>query len=328
MTAFCREHEILHEICGKVVLAANRQQSITLRELAKRGEANGLQGLKFLNKMELRKRESLVQATEALLVPEEGIVDYKAVMEKLVVLIEERGGKVHFNSPIWSVTHSTAGDIVIQTATQIHSFDFLVSCTGLHSDRSYNSFTRNKSPLRIVPFRGEYLMFKPEFKHMVNHLIYPVPDVKFPFLGVHFTRMISGERVVGPNAVLAMKREGYTNLDFNLRDTVESLTYVGFQKFFMKNFSFAIGEFASSLSKNAFLAKAKDMIPDIEDYMLQKGTAGVRAQALDPQGNLLMDFKVERVANQIHLLNAPSPGATAALSIAKYIIDNYLHDLD
>ncbi len=155
-----------------------------------------------------------------------------------------------------------------------------------------------------------------------------MPDVKFPFLGVQLTRMISGEREVGPNAVLALKREGYTNLDFNLRDTLNGLTYLDFQKFFKKNFSFALGEFASSLSKNAFLAKAKDMIPDIEDYMLQKGTDGVRAQDLDPQGNLLMDFNVERVSNQIHLLNAPSPGATAALSIAKYIIDNYMHDLE
>lgn len=327
MTAFCREHEITHEICGKVVVAANQQQNETLRELAKRGEANGLQGLKLLSKSELRQREPMVQATEALLVPEEGIADYKGVMKKLVALIEERGGKVHFNSPVWAVNETAAGEITIQTATQIHTFDRLVSCTGLHSDRAYKGFTGKKGPLRIVPFRGEYLSFKPEFNSMVNHLIYPVPDIKYPFLGVHFTRMVSGEREVGPNAVLAFKREGYTNRDINFKDTLESLTYVGFLNFLRKNFTFAMGEFASSLSMASFIAKAKVMIPDVEASMLVKGSAGVRAQAMDPSGKLLMDFNVEREGNQIHVLNAPSPGATSSLAIASYVLDNYLSDI-
>lgn len=328
MTSFCREYEIAHEICGKVVLAANEQQNQTLRELAKRGAANGLQGLKFLNKSELKQREPMVQATEALLVPEEGIADYKGVMKKLVALIEEKGGKVHFNSPVWSVNQSSAGEVTIQTATNTYNFDRLVSCAGLHSDRAYKGFTGKKGPLRIVPFRGEYLSFKPEFNNMVNHLIYPVPDIKYPFLGVHFTRMVSGEREVGPNAVLAFKREGYTNSDINLKDTFESLTYVGFLNFLRKNFSFAMGEFASSLSMASFIAKAKVMIPDVEASMLVKGSAGVRAQAMDPSGKLLMDFNVEREGNQVHVLNAPSPGATASLAIATYVINNYLTDLN
>ncbi len=328
MTAFCREHDITHEICGKVVLAANEQQNQTLHELAKRGEANGLQGLKFLSKSELRQREPMVQAAEALLVPEEGIADYKGVMKKLVALIEERGGQVHFSSPVWSVNQTQTGEITIQTATNTLTFDRLVSCTGLHSDRAYKGFTGKKGPLRIVPFRGEYLSFKPEFNKMVNHLIYPVPDIKYPFLGVHFTRMVSGEREVGPNAVLAFKREGYTNSDINLKDTFESLTYVGFLNFLRKNFTFAIGEFASSLSMASFIAKAKVMIPEVEASMLVKGSAGVRAQAMDPAGKLLMDFNVEREGNQVHVLNAPSPGATSSLAIASYIIDNYLTDLN
>lgn len=328
MTAFCREHDITHEICGKVVLAANEHQNKTLHELAKRGEANGLQGLKFLSKSELRQREPMVQATEALLVPEEGIADYKGVMKKLVTLIEERGGKVHFSSPVWSVNQTHAGEITIQTATQSFIFDRLISCTGLHSDRAYKGFTGKKGPLRIVPFRGEYLSFKPEFNNMVNHLIYPVPDIKYPFLGVHFTRMVSGEREVGPNAVLAFKREGYTNSDINIKDTFESLTYVGFLNFLRKNFTFAMGEFASSLSMASFIAKAKVMIPEVEASMLVKGSAGVRAQAMDPAGKLLMDFNVEREGNQVHVLNAPSPGATSSLAIASYIIENYLTDLN
>jgi L-2-hydroxyglutarate oxidase len=328
MTAFCREHEITHEICGKVVLAANQQQNETLRELAKRGESNGLQGLKLLSKSELHQREPMVQATEALLVPEEGIVDYKAVMRKLVELIGMRGGRVHFNAPVWSVLETAQGEIVIQTATQSYTFDRLVSCTGLHSDRAYKGFTGKKAPLRIVPFRGEYLSFKPEFISMVNHLIYPVPDIKYPFLGVHFTRMVSGEREVGPNAVLAFKREGYVNSDINLKDTYDSLTYLGFFNFLRKNFGFAMGEFASSFSMASFIAKAKVMIPEVEASMLVKGSAGVRAQAMDPSGKLLMDFNVEREANQVHVLNAPSPGATSSLAIASYVINNYLTDLD
>jgi len=328
MTAFCQEHNINHEICGKVVLAANEQQNQTLRELAKRGNANGLQGLRFLNKSELRQREPMVYATDALLVPEEGIVDYKGVMKKLVALIEERGCKVHFNSPVWSVNQTSVGEITIQTTTNTYTFDRLVSCSGLHSDRAYKGFTGKNSPLRIVPFRGEYLSFKPEFNNMVNHLIYPVPDVKYPFLGVHFTRMVSGEREVGPNAVLAFKREGYSNSDINLSDAFESLTYIGFLNFLRKNFSFAFGEFASSLSMASFIAKAKVMIPEVEASMLVKGSAGVRAQAMDPSGKLLMDFNVEREGNQVHVLNAPSPGATASLAIASYVINNYLTDLN
>ena len=328
MTTFCKDHNINHEICGKVVLAANEQQNQTLRELAKRGDANGLQGLRFLSKSELRQREPMVQATEALLVPEEGIADYKGVMKKLVALIEERGGKVHFNSPVWSVNQKSTGEITIQTTTNTYTFDRLVSCAGLHSDRAYKGFTGKNGPLRIVPFRGEYLSFKPEFNNMVNHLIYPVPDIKYPFLGVHFTRMVSGEREVGPNAVLAFKREGYTKNDINIKDTFESLTYVGFLNFLRKNFTFAMGEFASSISMASFIAKAKVMIPDVEASMLVKGSAGVRAQAMDPSGKLLMDFNVEREGNQVHVLNAPSPGATASLAIASYVINNYLTDLN
>lgn len=328
MTAFCQTHGIEHEICGKVVVASNQQQNETLRGLAKRGEANGLSGLKFLSGAELKQREPMVQATETLLVPEEGIVDYKAVMNKLVALIEERGGAVHFNSPIWQVSESKQNEVLVSTAAGTKAYNRLVSCTGLHSDRTFSKYTDKKGPLRIVPFRGEYLSFKPEFEHMVNHLVYPVPDVKYPFLGVHFTRMISGEREVGPNAVLAFKREGYSNKDFNLKDTVESLTYVGFLNFLRKNFGFAMGEFASSLLMSSFIAKAKIMIPEVEANMLVKGTAGVRAQAMSAEGTLLMDFNIEREGNQIHVLNAPSPGATSSLAIASYILDNYLTDLN
>lgn len=324
MTAFCREHEVAHEICGKVVVASCDSQNQTLRELAKRGEANGLKGLRFLSRSQLRLREPMVQSTEALLVPEEGIADYNGVIHKLVELIQQRGGLVNFGCLVWSINESQTGEISIETASTTLYFDLLVSCAGLHSDRVYKRFTGKNSPLRIVPFRGEYLSFKPEFNNMVNHLIYPVPDINYPFLGVHFTRMVSGEREVGPNAVLAFKREGYRNRDFNFQDTLESLTDPGFLNFLRNNFTFAMGEFASSLSMSSFIAKAKIMVPEVEAHMFVKGSAGVRAQAMDSHGNLLMDFKVERESNQIHVLNAPSPGATAALAIAQYIVSNYI----
>jgi L-2-hydroxyglutarate oxidase len=164
-----------------------------------------------------------------------------------------------------------------------------------------------------------------KYKSLVNHLIYPVPDPQYPFLGVHFTRMIDGGREVGPNAVLALRREGYKNSDFSLFDTFDTLTYKGFLNFFAKNTRFAFGEFLSSLSKSAFVSKAKKLIPEVEEYMFEKGgTSGVRAQAISPQGDLIMDFNIIRENNQIHVLNAPSPGATASLAIAKYIIKNYI----
>ena len=170
------------------------------------------------------------------------------------------------------------------------------------------------------------MSFKDEFKNMVNHLVYPVPNPKFPFLGVHFTRMINGDREVGPNAVLAFKREGYKNTDFSIRDSYDSFSYIGLHNFIKNNFKFALGEFSSSLLKKSFIEKAKKMMPDIDSSMLKKGGAGVRAQALDPKGNLLMDFRIEKFENQIHVLNAPSPGATASLAIANYIINNYINN--
>jgi len=328
MTDFCRSHEIDHEICGKIVVASTQEQIVTLKALAERGKQNGLSGLAFLTPAEVKAREPFVTAKEALLVPQEGIVSYKGVMDKLVTLIQARGGRVHFNCDIRKVENLKDVSVEIVTSTEVFHFDRLVNCTGLYSDRTFQQFTGKKRPLRIVPFRGEYLMLKPEAEALVNHLIYPVPDIHSPFLGVHFTRLISGEREVGPNAVLAFKREGYTNRDFSLKDTLDSITYVGLMQFMRKNFSFALGEFASSLFMSSFINKAKSLIPDINESMLVKGTAGVRAQAMDPQGNLIMDFRVVREGNQVHILNAPSPGATCSLAIASYVLDNYLTDLN
>jgi len=325
MILFCEENKIEHEVCGKIVVASDDREIGLLDDLAARGNENGLNGLKFLNPTELKSREPFVRAKKALLVPEEGIVNYGQVMQVFAQFIENAGGTIFLNNKVIGISSLKGNSSLLKTENFEKEYDIIINCTGLFSDRTYSNLTNQKSPIKILPFRGEYMHILNDYKHIVNHLIYPVPDPNYPFLGVHFTRMVNGGREVGPNAVLALKREGYKNTDFSLYDTLEALTYKGFLNFLAKNFNFAVGEFASSLSKKAFVAKAKKLVPDAEEYMFSKGgTAGVRAQAISPGGELLMDFNIIKDKNQIHVLNAPSPGATASLSIAQYIINNYV----
>ena len=324
MISFCKTHAIAHDVCGKVVVATTQEEGQALDQLASRGNKNGLHGLKYLSAEELKLREPFVRAEKALLVPEEGIVDYTAVMKKMVDLIQENNGQVSYNTKVCSINKSSENEIVLSTSKNTYTFDYLVSCTGLWSDRTYTNLTQQKAPLKIIPFRGEYLKFKQGFEDHINHLVYPVPDAQFPFLGVHFTRMIDGSREVGPNAVLALKRDGYYKTSFSLKDSYESLTYPGLLRFVGKNFSFSVNEFKSSLFMKDFIAKAQKMIPDVDASMLEKGPAGVRAQAISKEGKLQMDFNIIRRGRQIHVLNAPSPGATASLAIASHIIENYL----
>ena len=324
MIDFCQTHNIAHDICGKVVVATNSQEEKALLELAARGDKNGLKGLKFLTAKELILREPFVRAEKSLLVPQEGIVDYLAVMSKMIQLIEQNDGVIFYNSKIETVSSELNEIITLKTKEEEFSFDYLISCTGLWSDKTYKNLTQKKSPIKIVPFRGEYLKFKKEYEDRVNHLVYPVPDSKYPFLGVHFTRMIDGSKEVGPNAVLALEREGYNRNSFSFRDAIESVTYPGLLKFVSKNFNFSINEFKSSLFMRDFVIKAQKMIPDINESMLERGPSGIRAQAISPDGELQMDFNIERHGRQIHILNAPSPGATASLAIATHIIENYL----
>ena len=206
--------------------------------------------------MKLIQREPNIIGLNALLVPEEGIVDYKGVMLKLVELIKSNEGEVFFNTEINNIV-SKNNKSIINHKSKENTYDLVINCAGLHSDRVFKNLTHTKRPVRIVPFRGEYMSFKDEYKNMVNHLVYPVPNPKFPFLGVHFTRMINGDREVGPNAVLAFKREGYKNTDFSIRDSFDSLTYKGLHNFIKNNFNFALGEFSSSLSKKSFIKKQK-----------------------------------------------------------------------
>ena len=324
MIAFAKEHQIAHDVCGKVVVATTDQEEKALDTLAQRGQKNGLSGLNYLSKTELKKREPFVRAQKALLVPEEGIIDYKGVMRVLIEKIKENNGSVYFQTPVNAINEETDKHVEISTKNGQQIFDYVVVCGGLWSDKTYSNLTKEKSPLKIVPFRGEYLKFKSGFEDRVNHLVYPVPDAQYPFLGVHFTRMIDGSREVGPNAVLALKRDGYKRSSFSLLDTYDSLTYPGLIRFVAKNFRFSINEFKSSLFMKDFIAKAQKMIPDVNASMFERGPVGVRAQAISPEGELQMDFNVERSGKQIHVLNAPSPGATASLAIASHIINKYL----
>jgi len=306
MTAFCRKYDIPHEICGKILVATSEEEKKTLRNLAERGKQNGLKGLQLLNPQEIRKREPHVNGIEALLVPEEGIVDYKAVMNKLVELILEKGGKVNYG--------------IDGQEIELENYHAQIFCCGLQSDRVFKSKTQKNPGMRIIPFRGEYLKIKEDYHDIVKHLIYPVPDSRYPFLGVHFTRMIDGGREVGPNAVISWKREGYQRGDFVMKDAWDTLSYSGFRKFVAKNLKFSLGEWKSSLSMNIFLKKAQKMIPEIQLEMLERGNAGVRAQSMLSSGQLDMDFNIQNSGNQIHVLNAPSPGATACFSIADYLL--------
>ncbi|MBX3008386.1 MAG: L-2-hydroxyglutarate oxidase [Melioribacteraceae bacterium] len=321
MTKFCLDHNLPHDICGKIVVATDEREISLMRDLAKRGEENGLSGLKILDKSEILKREPFVNALKALLVPQEGIVDYKEVMNKLASIIESKEGVIKTGAVILGSVEKN-NKVILKTAEGEIEFDHIYYCSGLFSDRLYEKVTGKSSPVKIIPFRGDYYKIKSDRDALVNHLIYPVPDPKYPFLGVHFTRLMKGGREVGPNAVLAFKREGYSFTDFSLKDTLDTLSYGGFQKFIINNFSFTLSELISSLSKSKFLAKAKKMIPDVELDDLEKGTSGVRAQAIDKSGKLVMDFIIEKRGRETFLLNAPSPGATASLAIADYLISN------
>ena len=322
MIDFCKKYRINHDICGKIVVAGDEYESRLLDDTAKRGKLNGLLGLKYLNNSDLRKREPYVSSLKTLLVPEEGIVDYMGVMMTMKDKIINSGGDVFLNKMIKKIEEKK--NLIYVNNNSSIAYNIIIYTTGLQSDINYKKFTKNKLKAKIVPFRGEYYTLEDHAKKLVNHLVYPVGNPKFPFLGVHFTRMINGDREVGPNAVIAFKREGYKNSDISVTEMIDYLGYSGFLKFIGKNFTFCINEFSTSILKSSFLKKTQKLIPEIRGNDIKKGPAGVRAQGIDSNGNLMMDFNIKTNGKQIHVINAPSPAATSALSISDYIIDNYI----
>jgi L-2-hydroxyglutarate oxidase len=317
MVAFCEKHNVPFEQCGKIVVATEEEEVPRLHALLERGTANGLEGLQLLNAAQIREIEPHAAGLEAIRVPQEGIVDYIAVSKALASEITARGGQLFFSSEVIGFREKNGW--TIKTRSGDYYADFVINCTGLHCDR-ISRLAGNHDPLRIVPFRGEYYKLKQEHQHLVRNLIYPVPDPKFPFLGVHFTRLIHGGIEAGPNAVLAFAREGYRKTDVSLRDMVDTLTYTGFWRFFMRYPSMCWDEFKRSYSKAIFCRSLQKLVPEIQIGDLARGGAGVRAQALTPTGELVQDFYFVRQSRALHVLNAPSPAATAALAIADEII--------
>jgi L-2-hydroxyglutarate oxidase len=313
MTAFCRENGIHHEICGKLVVAVEAAEVPRLHSLYERGRQNGLAGLRLLNRRQMLEIEPEVAGVEGVHVPEEGIVDYSQVCHVMREKIEKAGGKVVCRSKVTRLRPMGSGWLA-QTSAGDWEGDFLVNCAGLHCDR-VAELAGEKREVRIVPFRGEYFKLKPDRQHLVRHLIYPVPDPQFPFLGVHFTRLIEGGVEAGPNAVLALAREGYKKTDINLADLCDALSFPGLWRFLGRHKRMSWEEVKRSFSRRLFCRALQRLVPALRAEDLERGGAGVRAQAMSPEGELLQDFCLVQRPNALHVLNAPSPGATASLAI-------------
>jgi L-2-hydroxyglutarate oxidase len=317
MYRFCRDHGIVHEQCGKVVVATGKREIPSLDELERRGRANGIQGMKRLKRQELREYEPHAAGIEGLFVPVTGIVDYVQVTEKYAEIVQNSGGEIHTGTSVTGFKHEPNG-IILETNRGDVRCRYLIGCGGLQSDRIARMAGVDPK-VRITPFRGEYYELIPERRHLVKNLIYPVPDPTFPFLGVHFTRLIRGGIEAGPNAVLAFKREGYTKSSFSLRDTSEILFYRGFWSLASKYWKTGLGEMFRSWNKGAFVKALQKLMPELRKEDIHPAGAGVRAQALEPSGSLVDDFRIIQADRMIHVLNAPSPAATASISIGKAI---------
>jgi len=317
MYQFCEQHNIKYDQCGKIVVATSESEIPALNLLEERGKANGLIGIKRLSEHELKDYEPQVNGMAGLFIPQTGIVDYRDVVNKYAELIINKGGIIRTNSKV-SFVKTFNSKIVILTNNDEFKTKMLVNCAGLQSDRVAKLCGVNPK-LKIIPFRGEYYKLKKEKEYLVRNLIYPVPDPQYPFLGVHFTRMIKGGVEAGPNAVLAFRREGYKKTDFSFRDMVEMKFYPGFWKMAMKHYKMGIGEFRRSFSKKLFVKSLQKLIPDVQYDDVYPEGAGVRAQALEPDGKLVDDFRIVEAKRMIHVLNAPSPAATASLSIGEKI---------
>lgn len=317
MYQFCQEHGIKHERCGKVVVAASKDEIPALNELERKGSLNGLSGIKRLNAEQIKEYEPHVAGVEGLLIPQTGIVNYKNVTEKYAELIAAKGGELKLSHKLTSVSVRNS-EIILQTTGGEFRTKFLVNCAGLYSDRVARMCGIDPD-LKIVPFRGEYYELKKEKEYLVKNLIYPVPDPRFPFLGVHFTRMIQGGIEAGPNAVLAFKREGYTNKDFSLYDTLDLISFGGFWSMAAKYYRMGWEEMKRSFSKDLFVKALQKLIPEVGFDDVVPAGAGVRAQALGSDGKLLDDFFIKEIPRMVHVLNAPSPAATSSLSIGDTI---------
>jgi L-2-hydroxyglutarate oxidase LhgO len=317
MKQFCDTHGIKWEGCGKVIVATDERELPRLQNIFERGQANGLAGLKMLSAEEVRAYEPNCRAVRAIHVPETGIVDYSQVIAKMAELLGQRGARIMTSAGVGAIRRQ-GGGLVLETAQGAVEARHLVNCAGLHSDR-VAALMGVAPEVRIIPFRGEYYMLRPERRSIVRGLIYPVPDPEFPFLGVHFTRTIHGDVEAGPNAVLAFAREGYRLSTVRPADLLGTLGYAGFWHMARKYWRVGAFEMYRSASKAAFVRSLQKLVPDIAAADLERGGAGVRAQAVAPDGSLVDDFRISVTAGAVHVVNAPSPGATASLAIGRHV---------
>ncbi len=314
---FCEANGIKYDLCGKLIVASDESELEQLDAIYKRGLENGLTNISIVEKDKLHEYEPNLRGVKAVHVPYTGIINYLEVSLKLAELIKEKGGDI-FTSQKVNDIDVFADHVEVKTDNNVYHSKLFMNCAGLFCDK-VAEMAGEQSDTRIIPFRGEYFMLKPEKRALVKNLIYPVPDPNFPFLGVHFTRTIEGGVEAGPNAVFAFKREGYEKSDVDLVEMFESLTWPGFQKVATKYWKTGIGEFYRSFSKTAFTNALRKFIPIIEEDDLIPAEAGVRAQACDRTGGLIDDFKIIERPRAVHILNAPSPAATSSLAIGKTI---------
>jgi len=316
---FCRDYEVPYEICGKIIIATAPDEIPRLEELNRRGVANGLEGLRRLSREQIREIEPHAAGIQGVQVPSTGIVDYAKVAAKYAEIITAEGGTICLSHEVIGLKRCGSQTIIETTRGQFEA-NLAINCTGLHSDR-ISRMANARLDLTIMPFRGEYYDLVPEKHGLVKGLIYPVPDPRFPFLGVHFTRRIGGGAEAGPNAVLALKREGYSKTSFLARDAFECFTFPGFWKMAAQHWKMSVGEYHRSWSKAAFVRALQRLMPELSSDDLLPGGSGVRAQALGIDGKLIDDFHFVHTEGIVHVCNVPSPAATASLAIGKYIVD-------
>ena len=316
---FCDENEIEYQQCGKVIVATDESELGRLDDLYQRGVANGVEGLEMIGPERLKEVEPHVVGIRALLAPTTGIIDYRKVASAYAARFQEAGGDIFTGARLRGIKRST-GSLALDTTSGTLQTRHLINCAGLYADRVAEMMGENTG-IRIIPFRGEYYTLRPESHHLVNGLIYPVPDPRFPFLGVHYTRNIHGEVEAGPNAVLALKREGYRKSDVDLAESWGTFTYPGFWKMLMKHWRTGIGEIHRSYSKRVFVNDLRRLLPEIQAQDLVPGGSGVRAQAVSSSGAVLDDFSIIQGREAVHVLNAPSPGATSSIAIGEHIAD-------
>lgn len=322
---FCQKHEVDYEVCGKIIVATNEAEKPALDEILNKGTANGLEGIRKIGRSEILEIEPHCAGVEGIWVPQAGIADYVGVAQKLKTLLQEQGVDFYFGETVGKVEKKNAA--IVHTSQRILESRLFINCSGLYSDVVAKN-TGADVPIQILPFRGEYFKLKEEKEYLVNNLIYPVPDPNFPFLGVHFTRMIHGGIEAGPSAVLAFQREGYHRSDVDARELFEILSYKGFQKLAIKYWQTGLGELYRSFSKSAFTKKLQKLIPEIQEGDLETVPAGVRAMACGPDGELLDDYLFLEDQYVLNVCNAPSPAATSALSIGESVVIRALKNLN